>query len=89
MGNRPTHQHSIDRIDNDLGYCKENCRWATSPQQLRNYSRNRYIDTPLGKMLMCEAAEKSGLKFSTIKSRLRYGWPAERLFDPVQKRSDK
>jgi hypothetical protein len=89
MGEKPSPKHSIDRINNDLGYSKENCRWATSSEQLRNYSRNRRIETPMGQMLLCEAAEKSGISQMTLRSRLRYGWPPERMFDPVQKRSSK
>lgn len=28
MGDRPSPEHSIDRIDGSKGYYKENCRWA-------------------------------------------------------------
>jgi len=36
MGERPTQKHSLDRIDNNKGYFKENCRWATPAEQVCN-----------------------------------------------------
>ncbi len=36
MGFRPSPEHSLERVDNDLGYCKSNCVWATKSEQARN-----------------------------------------------------
>ncbi len=35
MGQRPV-KHTIDRINNSLGYFKENCQWATNKTQANN-----------------------------------------------------
>lgn len=36
MGDRPSPSHSLDRIDNNKGYYKDNCRWATCGVQQLN-----------------------------------------------------
>jgi hypothetical protein len=36
MGVRPSADHSLERKDNDRGYCKDNCTWATRKEQAAN-----------------------------------------------------
>lgn len=36
MGERPSNDHSLDRIENRFGYFPSNCRWATLALQLEN-----------------------------------------------------
>lgn len=33
--------YSIDRIDNEKGYFKENCKWSTAKEQANNRRKNR------------------------------------------------
>lgn len=73
---------TIERKNNDEGYNPENCVWADRRAQARNTRSNTYIRTPLGRMLICEAAELSGLNVTTLCYRAGAGWPAKHMFDP-------
>lgn len=42
MGDKPTKKHTIDRINNDGNYSKDNCRWATMSEQARNKNFSKY-----------------------------------------------
>lgn len=44
MGQKPFKGASIDRIDNDGNYCKENCRWTTQKKQAGNIRRQPLIN---------------------------------------------
>lgn len=83
MGPRPGKGYTVERINNDEGYSKSNCKWATRAEQSRNTRRNRMIETPMGTMLLCDAAEKSGIPMTVLWKRLKRGWKPKDLFKPL------
>lgn len=46
MGTRPSAEHTLDRTNNDLGYNKDNCRWADRSTQGMN--RRRFKNNTTG-----------------------------------------
>jgi hypothetical protein len=70
MGKRPSRKHSIDRIDNNKGYFKENCRWAKRKQQARNVRNNLILEAFGEKKCMAEWAEILGFSWQKLYYRL-------------------
>lgn len=79
IGERPSSLHQIDRIDNNKGYFKENCQWATTDIQARNRRSNIMVELNGVKMTVIDAIKITGIKQSTVYARInRFGWTPER-----------
>jgi Fic family protein len=81
MGECPK-AHSLDRIDNNKGYSKENCRWATRNEQQRNRRDNIRISHLGETKTIAEWTEITGVPRSRIKYGIEHGWE---LKDILQK----
>lgn len=81
MGERPSTEYSIERLDNSGNYEPENCKWATATEQ----TRNRKITIKLtynGKtQTLMEWAQEVNIRYSTLRERYHYGWTAEQILN--------
>jgi len=86
MGPRPSKKHSVDRIDNGKGYCKENCRWATRYEQQRNMEQTVRITIDGETLCATDWAIRVGLKPCTVLARIyKLKWdPVRAVTTPLQ-----
>lgn len=68
---------TLDRINVNKNYSKENCRWATRREQCNNKSTNHYY---MGRSL-ADWARIRNIDYDTVMRRIKRGWSEKRALE--------
>ena len=81
MGPRPSKRMTVERIDNNKGYCKENCKWATRKEQGRNRHDNHIVVFNGVEMPLSQFRENHCSWFTqeSLRYRLKQGLTTEQI----------
>ncbi len=74
MGNKPSGDHSIGRIDNDGDYTPKNCEWQTRDDQANNMSHSKFLEIDGVRMTAAQWAKKMSIGYAAVLGRLERGW---------------
>jgi hypothetical protein len=75
MGKCPE-KMSLERINVNKGYCKSNCKWASSYDQSRNKRTNIYLRAHNKKMVITDWAKLYNIPFTSFRRLIdKKGWP--------------
>jgi hypothetical protein len=77
VGQPPSKQHTLDRINNGGNYEPGNVRWATRKEQMHNVRINVYITHNGECLTLTDWARRCGVTPSTMHQRIRT-WGAEK-----------
>lgn len=80
MGHRPEGL-SLDRVDVNGDYSKENCKWATRAAQANNKTTTRWLTYQGETLSMKDWCQKLNLPYGRTQARLNLGWSVEEAFE--------
>ena len=72
---------TLDRIDNNGNYCKENCKWSNSKEQHNNTRKNHLLTYKNKTQTIAQWARELEMNYGTLFARLKRGWDIERAFN--------
>jgi len=73
---------TLDRIDNNLGYSPDNCKWSTRTEQQRNQRTTIKVVIEGVEYIACALAEEIGIKTDSLVDRVNRGLSKEEIFNP-------
>lgn len=76
---------TIDRINGDLGYTPNNCRWVTRKEQSQNIKSNRIVTVNNVTMNICQWSELLGININTLYKRANSGKTELDFISPIDK----
>lgn len=79
MGVRPE-GCTLDRVDSDKGYCKDNCRWATPEEQQNNKRTNVRVEFNGRTLTLAQWTRELGIARAALYSRYYRGRRGADLF---------
>lgn len=88
VGYRPSNEYSLDRINGNKGYEPGNVRWATITEQNNNKSTNVRIELDGVTLTASQWARELGIPKSRIYSRIKAGWPPEKVLSKINYKKD-
>jgi hypothetical protein len=75
---------TLERVDNGGNYEPSNVKWATVKEQSSNRRSNVILEYKGEKKTMLQWSIELGLIYTSLKSRIRAGWPVEKaLTEPM------
>jgi hypothetical protein len=73
MGGRPEGT-TLDRIDNEKGYCVDNCRWSSVLDQANNRSTTPFYEYKGRTQSLSDWVRELGVPYGRTYQRLKKGW---------------
>lgn len=89
IGPRPSPAHSVERIDNGLGYQPGNVKWATAREQNNNRRNNVTAQVDGVTLTAAQISERFGIKYSTVLFRIHKGMHGQELTAPPADRAER
>ncbi len=80
MGERPSVEYTLDRIDNDGDYTPENCHWGTEEEQNNNKRTNVFITYQGKRQTLVQWSRELKISYAALQYRRRQGWDIHKMF---------
>lgn len=81
VGLRPSARYTLERINNNKGYCPDNVKWATRKEQANNTRFNHFLTKGQASLSLEDWAKRYTTSSNSIRYHLRKGLSVEKVLE--------